>query len=88
MPIHDSAKCQKADHHGKAKVVDESGEDVTENLVRGAEEVSKIALLFGVKEVIMKSGSPSCGCGEPGDGITTAILKRKGIQVKTEREYT
>ena len=73
---------------GKAKVVTESGENVTENLVRGAEEVLKIALLFGVKEVIMKSGSPSCGCGEPEDGITTAILKRNGIQVKTEKEYT
>jgi uncharacterized protein YbbK (DUF523 family) len=72
---------------GKAKVIDERGQDVTKNLVSGAEEVVKLASLFGVNEAIMKSGSPSCGCGGSEDGVTTAILKRRGILVKTEKEY-
>lgn len=69
---------------GVAKVVNESGDDVTENLVKGAEETLKIAKLFGVRQAIMKAESPSCG--EIQDGVTTAMLKRNGILVITEEE--
>lgn len=71
---------------GKARVVNESGEDVTENLVKGAEEALKIAKLFSVREAIVKAGSPSCGCGENRDGVATAMLKRNGVRVITEEE--
>jgi len=79
---------------GKARVVNKSGEDVTRNLVVGAEEVLRIARLLGVRTAILKAGSPSCGCGEirdsgiprRGDGVTTALLKRNGIRVVTEEE--
>ncbi|MEM0007176.1 MAG: DUF523 domain-containing protein [Candidatus Bathyarchaeia archaeon] len=77
------------------RVITRSGRDVTENFKRGAEEVLKIAKLFGVKEAVLKQGSPSCGCGRiyngtfsgktmKGDGITTALLKKHGIKVITE----
>ena len=79
------------------KVFTRSGKDVTENFKRGAKEVLKIAKLYGIKEAIMKQGSPSCGSGRiydgtfsgktiKGDGITTAMLKENGIKVITEED--
>ncbi|MEM3565342.1 MAG: DUF523 domain-containing protein [Candidatus Bathyarchaeia archaeon] len=79
------------------KVITRFGKDVTENFKRGAEEVWKIAKLFGVREAVLKQGSPSCGCGRiydgtfsgkiiEGDGITAAMLKKHGIKVITEED--
>ena len=76
-------------------VITQSGKDVTESFLRGAEEVLKLAKLLNIKEGILKQKSPSCGCGKiydgtfsknliKGDGITTALLKRNGIKVITE----
>ncbi len=83
--------------NGKARVVNESGIDVTEKMLKGAEETLKIAKLFGAKRAVFKARSPSCGCGEirdaasperliRGDGVTTALLKKNGIVVITEEE--
>ena len=69
-----------------------SGKDVTEQFIRGAEEVLKIARQLNVQEFIGKSKSPLCGCGKTydgtfsdalivGDGVTTALLKKNGIRV-------
>jgi uncharacterized protein YbbK (DUF523 family) len=81
----------------EGKVITKSGKDVTENFKRGAEEVLKIAKLFGISEAIFKQGSPSCGCGRvydgtfsgkiiEGDGITATLLKKHGIKVITEED--
>lgn len=78
----------------RARVVNADGVDVTENFIRGAEEVLALAKRFGVKKAIMKSGSPSCGVGwisvgetrREGDGVTTALLRREGILVKSEED--
>lgn len=83
---------------GKARVMNRSGKDVTEKLVRGAKEILKIARSSGVREAILKARSPSCGCGKihgwvspsnrliKGDGVTAALLKRHDIRVITEDE--
>jgi NAD(P)H-hydrate epimerase len=81
---------------GKAKVINRNNEDVTVNLVRGAKETLKIVKSSGAREAIFKARSPSCGCGKihdgtsprlvEGDGVTTALLKRKGIRVITEED--
>ena len=79
------------------KVISKSGKDVTENFKRGAKEVLKLAKSLNIKEAILKSKSPSCGCGTiydgsfsgrliSGDGITAALLKKNGIKVTTEKE--
>lgn len=79
------------------KVLTKSGKDVTENFIRGAKETLKIAKLLGVKEAILKQGSPSCGCGRiydgtfsgktvKGNGITAAMLIKHGIKVITEED--
>jgi uncharacterized protein YbbK (DUF523 family) len=79
------------------KAITKSGKDITENLEKGARQVLKLAKLFGIKEAIMKQGSPSCGSGQiydgtfsgriiKGDGITTALLKKNGIRVTDEEQ--
>lgn len=71
--------------------------DITAECRKGAEEALKLAKLAGCKEAILKSKSPSCGCGKiydgtftgtltDGDGIFTELLKENGITVLTEDE--
>ncbi|MEE9615346.1 MAG: DUF523 domain-containing protein [Thermodesulfobacteriota bacterium] len=76
---------------GKARVVDEHGSDVTGAFVKGAEEVLKLTKLTGAKTAILKEKSPSCGvsviCGgggveARGAGVTTALLKKNGVDVR------
>jgi uncharacterized protein YbbK (DUF523 family) len=77
---------------GKAKVVNMHGEDVTSHFLKGAQETLQIAKAVGAKEALLTERSPSCGCGLifdgsfkdkfiPGDGVTTALLKKNGIKV-------
>jgi len=76
---------------GMARVVSEDGRDVTYAFLRGAEEVLRIALLVGVREAIFKDKSPSCGVRTiwlegkkvPGIGVTSALLRRSGIVVRS-----
>ncbi|UCC91599.1 MAG: DUF523 domain-containing protein [Candidatus Aenigmatarchaeota archaeon] len=82
---------------GKAKVLTKSGKDVTENFLAGAKQALQMAESSGAKEAILKSDSPSCGFGEiydgtfsgrlvKGDGVTTALLRKNGISIKTEKD--
>ena len=75
---------------GSARVVSEDGRDVTEAFVRGAQATLALCRLLHAREAILKSGSPSCGVGRTrgggkriaGDGVTTALLRREGIDVR------
>jgi uncharacterized protein YbbK (DUF523 family) len=80
---------------GKAKVVEKSGRDVTGQYIKGAYATLRKAQEVDATVVILKEFSPSCGSsmiynGEfkgkkiVGDGVTTALLKRNGIQVVSE----
>ena len=77
------------------RVVTAEGTDVTAQYDRGAEEVGKLATLFGCKKAVLKAKSPSCGCGEvydgtftktlrPGMGRTAELLKKQGILIYNE----
>ncbi|MGB3479712.1 MAG: DUF523 domain-containing protein [bacterium] len=55
------------------RVINEDGLDVTDNFIRGAKEFIKIARMFCVKKLILKSRSPSCGKR----GIVTKLLSKK-----------
>lgn len=77
---------------GIRKVINKSGEDVTEQYRRGAEETLKIALEFGCKIAVLKERSPSCGSKKiydgsftskliDGDGFTAKLLEENGIKV-------
>lgn len=82
---------------GRAKVIRETGEYVTEEFIKGANEVLKLAKLVKAEKAILKSKSPSCGCGriyngtfsgvlQEGNGVTSELLMRNGIKVITEKE--
>ncbi len=79
------------------KVFNNQGEDVTEYFMKGAEETLKIAQALGCKKAILKSRSPSCGCGNVyngnfdktqirGNGVTAQLLLDNGIEVLTEED--
>lgn len=80
---------------GRARVVTEQGEDVTEQYLEGARRALLRARQMGATRAILKARSPSCGTGAiydgsfsralvTGDGVTAALLQRAGIEVVTE----
>ena len=80
---------------GKAKVIEKSGRDVTDLYITGAYITLRKAQDYYTTAVVLKEFSPSCGSsmiynGEfqgkkiPGNGVTTALLKRNGIRVVSE----
>lgn len=87
---------------GRSSVRNADGEDVTECFTTGAAEVLRLASMFGIREAVLKQGSPSCGSGQTqcmeneggsylshpaeGDGVTAALLKRNGVRVITEED--
>lgn len=80
----------------KAQVIASNGEirtDVTEAFISGAEFALKIAKENGAVKALLKSNSPSCGCGtvydgtfsggkKKGNGVTAALFIRNGIEVQ------
>ena len=79
----------------KCKVITKDGEDVTQNLIKGAWEVMKIAKLTKAQKAILKSDSPSCSSYKiyngtfsktkiKGSGVTAQLLIDNGIEVMNE----
>lgn len=77
------------------QVLSKSGQDVTAEFVRGAEETLAMAKLYGCKYAVLKERSPSCGFGEiydgtfsgaliAGGGMAAELLARHGITVLGE----
>lgn len=81
------------------RAVNQKGEDKTDEYVRGAEEVLRLARLFGCDTAVLKARSPSCGNGEiydgsfsgrliSGDGICAELLKANGIKIFNETQIS
>lgn len=77
---------------GRARVMAQDGTDITQEFIKGAEKTLKIAQQCGAERAYLKSKSPSCGCGQiydgtfsghlrKGDGVTSVLLKKHGIEV-------
>lgn len=82
---------------GLRRVVANTGRDVTTAFERGAALALEQALADDVRVAVLKEGSPSCGSTwtydgaftgtrMPGDGVATALLRRRGIQVFSEEQ--
>lgn len=77
---------------GRAQVMSRDGVDRTEEFLAGAYATLELCRKHDAREVWLKAKSPSCGVGRiydgtftgtlrTGDGVTTALLRRNGIQV-------
>ena len=79
---------------GSARVVDDTGNDLTDRFVTGAEQTLSIVLQWGVTRALLNERSPSCGVNEvyigdektPGMGVTAALLKREGIVLISDED--
>ncbi|ULG72476.1 DUF523 domain-containing protein [Macrococcus brunensis] len=82
---------------GDGRVLTVSGQDVTEQFKQGALQTLEICQKHQVTMVILKENSPSCGSHmiyngqfdgtkQAGLGVTSALLKRYGIQVINEKD--
>jgi len=83
---------------GQARALTRDGRDVTDSLLKGAQETLLIAIQASADEAILQSRSPSCGNGKiydgtftgkliNGDGVTSALLKQHGIRVWNDQDY-
>ncbi|MFH2132365.1 MAG: DUF523 domain-containing protein [bacterium] len=77
------------------QVINEIGEDVTRQFQNGVDEAVRLVQLAGCTKALLKSRSPSCGCGKiydgtfshtviDGDGLFARKLKEIGISIETE----
>ncbi len=82
---------------GTARVVDKTGDDVTEAFVRGARLAQDLVRNRKIRMAIVKEGSPSCGSSYSYDGsfrsvrlplpgVTTAALEVAGVRVFSENQ--
>ena len=80
------------------RVLTADGTDVTAAYTAGAEEVLRLAKLYGCAKALLKERSPSCGHGEiydgtfsrrmiPGSGVAAQLLAENGIAVYGERRW-
>lgn len=82
---------------GRARVMEVTGDDVTEAFVEGGKKAVAFAQEQGCDAALLIDGSPSCGSGfiydgsfsgtrHPGFGVTAALMRRAGIAVFSDRE--
>lgn len=90
--------CEIVDDHHMKKVMSRDGKDLTKEYYDGAEKALSIAKTLDIKKAILKSKSPSCGCGLiydgtfsgnliEGNGLTAELLMKNGIEVYTENDF-
>lgn len=65
---------------GNARVTTEEGENVSENFIRGAEQVLDLARRLAVDGIVLKSRSPSCAV-HGNTGVTAALLQLHNYQL-------
>jgi len=83
------------DEHGNKSVIGKDGRDYTPEYESGAEKTLSIAKKTGANKAVLKSKSPSCGCGLvydgtfsrrliEGNGLAAELLMKNGIEVINE----
>lgn len=82
---------------GRAAIRTETGQDVTDAFMMGAELALATCRRHGLRMALLKEGSPSCGISRVNDGsftghkvagrgLTASLLLRHGIRVFGEHE--
>ena len=83
--------------NGNGKVIDNNGNDVTDQFLKGAYEALNIAQETGITKAILKEGSPSCGSNTiydgtftgnkiEGKGLTAYLFEQEGITVFSDED--
>lgn len=86
---------------GNAKVITQTGKDITAGMIEGAEEMLKIALDAKVELAVLLDMSGACGSQviykghrmveghsyQIGMGVCAALLHKNGIQIVSQRDY-
>lgn len=91
------SSCELVPSPGGRRIVNREGIDRTAEFQLGAERTLAIAKALGIKKAILKSKSPSCGCGQiydgsfsaqlaSGNGMAAELLLCNGIEVLPETE--
>lgn len=86
-----------AERGADGRVRTPAGTDVTAAFEQGARLSANEAALHGVRVAVLKENSPSCGSSFvydgtfsrtrlPGEGVTTALLRSRGIAVFSEEQ--
>ncbi len=81
----------------RSKVIDQDGQDITQQFVEGAKKTLQVALDTNVKLAILTDGSPSCGSTyiydgtfsgkrNGGMGVTAALLEKSGVRVFSQEQ--
>ncbi len=76
---------------GQARVIDNTGQDVSAEFIAGAQQTLDIARRSGAGAALLAARSPSCGSRQiydgtfggrliPGVGVTVALLEQHGIR--------
>lgn len=84
---------------GRATVVTEQGQDVTDQYLTGARISVDRAAAQRCEAAVLKARSPACGCGAvydgsftgrlaEGDGVAAAALKRAGVEIWTDEDLS
>ncbi len=82
---------------GKRHVITKAEHNYTREFEEGARKTLELAKNEGIRKAILKSKSPSCGCGLihdgsftgamiNGNGLTADLLIKSGIEVYTEQQ--
>ncbi len=82
---------------GNAAVVDQTGQDVTEFFILGAQMALDLCEKHNITVAVLAESSPSCGSATihdghflgrkvAGMGVTTALLRQNGIRVFSQHE--
>ena len=74
---------------GRARALEESGKDITQQLIKACERVASFCKDHGVKTAYLVENSPSCGVNRvwvdgqlvSGKGVLTALLRGQGLEV-------
>ncbi len=83
---------------GQARVVTQSGLDLTASFLKGASAALQVAQTHDIKMAVLKERSPSCGISTihagrfdgstvAGQGVTAALFHRHGLRVFNEYQW-
>lgn len=89
--------CEMHSFDNNKRVISTEGKDLTKEFLEGADKTLAIAKIIGIDKAILKSKSPSCGCGKiydgtftgnlvDGNGLTAELLMKNNIEVYSEND--